>query len=469
VSESQLLPEETRAAPRSLLPSWDSGRFDIPVDVALFEQLTEEMTGQDETARPADWWMLPQSYLVGNMEGMLNPWCGDIGQIPLGDPDLVASVSGSAELLPLTWEFCNQIDHLGLLREHSLESLAKLKWRVVDLFSVIDALLISAFCETGDRPRVLEIGGGFGRTAEFLSKSIYPSMRYVNVEAVPISLTYCFQYLRSRFPEKKVSIITRDSEVDTDSDFLVVPTWSLSKLERSAFDISINIESFQEMSQPIIDFYISLIDRLSPKGSYVYLINARNYKFKGAFNFPTNWNCVYRHQSPHAWSKIHPTEIYKVTESSAAARNQIRRVMFDRERSLHAVVDQKRQASEAAEGAAREAASRADHAIARADEASARANGEAELRMEAERKAFADREAKEAAEESARANGELRMEAERKAFADREAREAAEESARQAAARAAASKRTARSLRKALIAVAGVAILVAAAVVGWAR
>jgi SAM-dependent methyltransferase len=319
-----------------VLPSWDRGRFDIPVDVALFERLTTEMTNQEEKARPADWWMLPESYLAGNMEGMLDPWCGDVGQVLLSDPDRVIAVSGSAELLPITWEFCNQIDHLGLLREHSLESLGKLNWRVIDLFSVIDTLLISAFCEVSNRPRILEIGGGFGRTAEFLSRSLYPSMRYVNIEAVPISLTYCFQYLRSRFPEKKVSIITKDSSIDLDSDFLVVPTWNLSRLQEDGFDISINIESFQEMSQPIVDFYISLIDRLSRKGSYVYFINARNYKFKGVFNFPTNWDCLYRNQSPHAWSKIHPTEIYRVTERSAAARNQIRQVMFDRERSLSA-------------------------------------------------------------------------------------------------------------------------------------
>ena len=198
--------------------------------------------------------MLPHSYLAGSMEGMLNPWCGDVGQITLGDPEQIAVVSGSADLLSRTWEFCNQIDHQGLLRGQSLESLSKMNWRVTDLFSVIDVLLLSAFCDTNDNPRVLEIGGGFGRTAEFLSKSIYPSMRYVNVDAVPVSLTYCFQYLRARFPDRKVSIVTRGSLIDLDSDFLVVPAWNLSLLDQLKFDISMNIESFQEISQSIVEF-----------------------------------------------------------------------------------------------------------------------------------------------------------------------------------------------------------------------
>jgi len=439
-----LSPEETRAVPRNLLPSWDSRRFDIPIDAALFDQLTEEMARQDEARRPADWWLLPESYLAGNMEGMLDPWCGDVGQIPLRDLALVASVSGSAELLPMTWEFCNQIDHLGLLRGQSLESLGKMNWRVVDLFSIIDALLISAFCETGDRPSVLEIGGGFGRTAEFLSKSIYPSMRYVNVEAVPISLTYCYQYLRSKFPGRKVSIVTKDSEIDLDSDFMVVPTWNLPRLTHAEFDLSINIESYQEMSQPIVDLYISLIDRLSHDRSYVYLINARNYKFKGDFNFPKNWECLYRHQSPHAWSKNHPTEIFRVMQhGSAAPRNQIRQVMFDRERAQFLI----------------------------AVEATERANTEANLRKAAEQQASAERAAREAAEESARRDSDLRTGAEQQASAERAAREVAEEVARGATAQAEASRSTTRRLRWALIAVAGAAVIaaVATAVAGWAR
>ena len=177
--EGQRLLQEVGATRPAGLPAWDSRRFDIPVDLELFKQLTEEMANQEETNRPAEWWMLPHSYLAGSMEGMLNPWCGDVGQITLGDPERIAVVSGSADLLSRTWEFCNQIDHQGLLRGQSLESLSKMNWRVTDLFSVIDVLLLSAFCDTNDNPRVLEIGGGFGRTAEFLSKSIYPSMRYV--------------------------------------------------------------------------------------------------------------------------------------------------------------------------------------------------------------------------------------------------------------------------------------------------
>ena len=272
-------------------------------------------------------------------------------------------------------------------------------------------------------------------------------MRYVNVDAVPVSLTYCFQYLRARFPDRKVSIVTRGSLIDLDSDFLVVPAWNLSLLDQLKFDISMNIESFQEMSQSIVNSYISLIDRLSREGSYVYLVNARNYKFKGAFNFPARWDCLYRHQSPNAWSKNHPTEVFEVMPRGSPAQSRIRQVIFDRDLALVASANSDRQAKEVAEQAACAAAALADSAAERAD-------FESKLRTAAERTLSTERTAREAAEELAR-------QAPARASAERAFREAAEELAQQAAACAAASQLRARRLLMAVVAVAGAAIIAA--------
>ena len=224
---------------------------------------------------------------------------------------------------------------------------------------------------------------------------------------------------------------------------MVLPTWNLSRVDLAGFDISINIESFQEMNQAIVDFYISLIHQKSHDGSYVYLTNARNYKFKGKFNFPTVWDCLYRQQSPHAWSANHPTEIYKVGQHDAAAGNQIRQVMFDRERSLF-FAEAERQAKEA------------ERQVKEADERQAKEADERQARE-------AERQAREAERQASQAT------AEQSTSVEHAARQAAEELARQATVHVAALEAKTRRLRAALIAVAGAAIVTIAAVAGWAR
>ena len=187
----------------------------------------------------------------------------------------------------------------------------------------------------------------------------------------------------------------------------------------------------------------------------MYLVNARNYKFKGAFNFPARWDCLYRHQSPNAWSKNHPTEVFRVMPRGSPAQSRIRQVIFDRDLALIASADSDRQAKEVAEQAACAAAALADSAAERADL-------ELKLRTAAERTLSTERTAREAAEELAR-------QAPARASAERAFREAAEELAQQAAACAAASQLRARRLLMAVVAVAGAAIIAAGIVARWNR
>ena len=108
-SKSLLLPEETGPALGRSLPSWDSARFDIPVDVALFEKLTEEMKDQEEKTRPAEWWMLPQSYLVGTWKACSTRGAATSVKLRLATPNVSLPCLVPQTCFPLRGTFATRL------------------------------------------------------------------------------------------------------------------------------------------------------------------------------------------------------------------------------------------------------------------------------------------------------------------------------------------------------------------------
>jgi len=154
---------------------------------------------------------------------------------------------------------------------------------------------------------------------------------YVNVDAVPASLMYSYQYLKHRFPEKKVRILTSESSPDEDFDFLIVPAWQLDKLSFRDFDIGINIESLQEMNQELVDYYLNYFDDVVKDDGLIYLVNSREYRFKGTWNIPGNWQCLLRHRTPRSWTTNHPAEIFRKTKFNQSPQNILRTAFFNQE------------------------------------------------------------------------------------------------------------------------------------------
>src|SRR3712207_5057929 len=178
---------------RMKLPSWPASRFQVAPDHALLERIIRDMELFGGSLAPAHWWMLPAEFERGTMEQMLDPWCGTVGKLPLSDPTAVAATSGDPDLLGSWLDFASGVAEPSLFKHVDSAQLGRWNWRMFDLLSVIDISLISAFCELPSRgARLLEVGGGFGRIAEFLTLSGYERLRYVNVDAVPASLMYCF-------------------------------------------------------------------------------------------------------------------------------------------------------------------------------------------------------------------------------------------------------------------------------------
>lgn len=303
--------------------------------MAMLERLTREMElCQDSKLRPASWWMLPPELVKGTMEDLLNPWCGDIGQLPLNDPDRILHVAGTSDHVQKHENFLRQIDYKGCLENISISKLAEIQWRVMDLGSLMDVLLMYAFLDQNPgRLKILEIGGGFGRLAEFIALTHEPGVQYVNIDAVPASLMFCYQYLKHRFPDKIIHLFSPDMDTSTDFDFLIVPSWHLPAFQMSGFDLGINVESMQEMDQGLVDFYLSLLnDRIRENGE-IYLVNSRDYKFKGRWSLPDNWECVFRHRTPRSWTIDHPAEVFKQTSSDQKRKNMLRSAAYFQELS----------------------------------------------------------------------------------------------------------------------------------------
>ena len=315
------------------LPAWNSDRFDISADMELLGILTKDLEScQMSHQKPAECWVLPRHLMQGTMGDMMAPWCGQVGQLPLADLDLVARVSGSTELIPKYDEFLRAIDHHGLLQGITMQDLAARQWRVMDLGSLMDFLLVSAFYDFSTAThRILEVGGGFGRLADFLALATDSKIQYVNIDAVPVSLMYSYQYLKNSFPEKKVRILTSATPHDFDFDFLILPAWQINKLNIGKFDMSINIESMQEMNQELVDFYLRYFENSTCENGLVYLVNAREYKFKGTWNIPENWQCLMRHRTPRSWTANHPAEIYRKNELNHRSQNMLRSAFFEHE------------------------------------------------------------------------------------------------------------------------------------------
>lgn len=317
------------------LPRWTPDRFSILEDTAFLNRLTEALHKAVSDVDPGPWIRLPDTMAKGSIADMLGGWCGVVGKIPLRTPEAIAKTSGSPTLLSDYDSFLRTIDHQRLLNDVTLQDMASAEWRLLDMGSLLDFLLISAFFDFDSETRVLEIGGGFGRLAEFLPKVTGQSFRYVNIDAAPVSLMYSYRYLQSAFPNKRVHLMEPGEPFSEDFDFLVVPFWCCDQLPKNYFDLAINVESMQEMSQTAVDHYVKFIDERVKDEGAIYLVNSREHLFKGTWDFPQTWRCVYRHRTVRSWTANHPAEFFRKEKVEKFGINLLRQAAFDQELALY--------------------------------------------------------------------------------------------------------------------------------------
>jgi SAM-dependent methyltransferase len=301
-----------------------SSRFARQGDKAMFDAIVADMLAHGGALAPSDHWnqnlgKTPSQSRISsyteslykekysNLALMLDPWVGVTGMQPL-----------QAHSVTKYEPFLRALDHDRQLPGDLLAYGQKYGWRETDLGSLMDVALITAFNRitpaSGERLRVFEVGGGYGRLAEAMLSMVPGKMHYVLVDAVPGSLMYAFLYMRQQFPDLKIGSFYNGDTYSQEFDCYIMPAWQTPSLPDRSFDIAINVESLQEMEQQHVDYYLPLFARLTVIGGLIYLSNARDYVFRGTWHLPAGWQPLLMCNTPRSWTADHPTMAFRNEE-----------------------------------------------------------------------------------------------------------------------------------------------------------
>jgi hypothetical protein len=248
---------------------------------------------------------------VSSIASLMNAWVGSAG------PPTHTAISRYRRFL----EHC---DPLQLWQANVNNDGNAIPLLQQDLGTLMDVTLLYVFSLQREKKltTILEVGGGYGRLAEAVFNIFGPSVRYVMVDAVPASLYYAKKYLSCACPDARVASWYDGGTLDLSAyDIAVVPAWHFDKINTLQYDICVNIESMQEMSQHHVDYYLNLFQSASGEGATIYLSNAHEYYFRGVFNHPRNWQKVFCANTPRSWCRKHPTEIFTKTSCNCSLSN----------------------------------------------------------------------------------------------------------------------------------------------------
>jgi hypothetical protein len=296
------------AGPFTPTPTWLLCKHPSEIDSTDLTEILDR-AGSDE--------VFQQEF--ADLDQRMNGWVGDRNAQQIDDKSALPLVESYAA-------FLNGRDPLGLWRANVEESHGPESLKVADLGSMMDLTFLYTYAFDPDRKitTILEVGGGYGRLAEAAFNTFGNSIRYVLVDSVPVSLYYSKKYLESVCPGIRVGSYYDGDSFDMNAfDCYVIPAWYFDELNKEKYDVCINIESFQEMSQQHIDHYLQLFDRISVDGAVIYLDNARDYIFRGNWNFPKHWQKLFCSNTPRSWSPDHPAEIFVKSTGDFSAQNAI--------------------------------------------------------------------------------------------------------------------------------------------------
>jgi len=245
---------------------------------------------------------------MSTMEKMLEPW--------VGDAQMARATSGGVDRFG---PWLTSYDPLGLWAANVDDPSIVQGLSVADLGSILDLNLLWSCIDKPDEPTtVLEIGGGYGRLAE-AALNIFGDVKYVLVDAVPASLLYASEYLRAACPHARIGFFYDGDAFDLDAfDCYVIPSWHFERINKTTYDICVNIESFQEMGQEQVDIFLSVFDRLSRPGTLMYISNHHDAVRKSEtqvlpclnWNYPPTWRRLLCSNTPRSGTADHPTEVF---------------------------------------------------------------------------------------------------------------------------------------------------------------
>ncbi len=124
------------------------------------------------------------------------------------------------------------------------------------VFSECYVRLVAGFIDQ-QRPVIGELGGGFGRTCTFLKRQ-FPESTYVGFD-LPECLACASYYLMQSFPEKRF-LLYGEGDLTAASiaefDFILRPSFEISKIPDSSLDIFINENSLGMVPPDTCKFFV---------------------------------------------------------------------------------------------------------------------------------------------------------------------------------------------------------------------
>lgn len=309
--------------------------FNIALDKKLYQRIFEDMLENSGDFLPRDTWLIVEDeateddrqekisieearsiseknrFRFPKLTDMLTPWLGVTGRLASGNQDIIDQAR--------EW-----LVQLGA--EPMLDMLLDKSYVMYsDVRTVSEVAMIGHLPLPDNGFHVLEIGGGYGRLCEALLNVGPERMLYVLADSVPLSLVYAYLFLKKNCPQKRIGIYLDDPAPDlAQYDCYIVSTWRLEQLIREShvhFDLAVNIQSMQEMSQWHVDTYLNLFNCALKDGGYVYLDNNKRYLFQGDWNYPKNWRMLLRYDTPFSWSDDCPVEIFCKMEQDQGPYN----------------------------------------------------------------------------------------------------------------------------------------------------
>ncbi|MEA2150743.1 MAG: hypothetical protein QOD69_2573 [Solirubrobacteraceae bacterium] len=156
----------------------------------------------------------------------------------------------------------------------ALWNIDTLKYHEV-LVALEQAAVLWSFRRDDARRVVWEIGAGWGGFA-YQFKTLFPDTTYLIVD-LPHVLLYSGTYLQTVFPEARIHLYG-EGDVDWDrADFVLAPHTALDELAPPRLDLTLNMVSFQEMTQAQVEGYVRRAHELG--SPFVYSLNRERSRY----------------------------------------------------------------------------------------------------------------------------------------------------------------------------------------------
>jgi putative sugar O-methyltransferase len=135
-----------------------------------------------------------------------------------------------------------------------------------------------------DGMAICELGGGMGRNAEIIA-NIFPNATIILID-IPLQLYVTNQYLHTVFGERVISYHRairlnpgngEKFRQTIKGKIIVLPTWIMPKWSDIKVDIFWNSASFQEMEPDVVENYLEIVKKMSPKYIYINALPTGNY------------------------------------------------------------------------------------------------------------------------------------------------------------------------------------------------